>query len=75
MAVPIREINGVKQLTTIGIPRNDYRFTCRPTKDRMTWYRGWQSLTFKSVSLVFFFSLNLPLFQIATVIFEFVLYL
>lgn len=41
-----REINGLKELTTTKVPRKDYRFTCRPSKDRMGWYRGWQSLTF-----------------------------
>ncbi|KAL6725995.1 hypothetical protein Aduo_008009 [Ancylostoma duodenale] len=42
----IRKKNGLKQLTTTGIPWKDYRISCRPAKDRMGWYRGWQSLTF-----------------------------
>ncbi|KAK6745099.1 hypothetical protein RB195_011668 [Necator americanus] len=42
----LRVKNGLKQLTTTGVPRQDYRISCRPSKDRMAWYRGWQSLTF-----------------------------
>ncbi|CAJ0597952.1 unnamed protein product [Cylicocyclus nassatus] len=42
----LREVNGLKQQTTTGLPRKDYRISCRPPKNRMQWYRGWQSLTF-----------------------------
>ncbi|XGW15015.1 hypothetical protein V3C99_000918, partial [Haemonchus contortus] len=42
----LREKNGLKELTTTKLYGNDHRFTCRPSKDRMTWYRGRQSLTF-----------------------------
>ncbi|WKY01867.1 hypothetical protein Q1695_015686 [Nippostrongylus brasiliensis] len=41
-----RRKNGSLVLTTTKIPRKDYRISCRPSDDRMGWYRGWQSLTF-----------------------------
>ncbi|KAK5986612.1 hypothetical protein GCK32_011116, partial [Trichostrongylus colubriformis] len=44
--IPYREKNGLKQLTSTQPFTTDPRFTCRPSSDRMAWYRGTQSRTF-----------------------------